>query len=155
MSVQIVAVLVLVLGVVGCTGSLSAVQDESKANSGGISADAALQITGLVESEIGWSEEEIRSMEPIEAESTNKEGKTKTYTGVRISELLSKAGPTTEATKLVLVADDGSTTDVSLAEIEACTDCIVSFRSQGGFSIVAPGFPGNAQVKGVVELQVK
>ena len=48
-------------------------------------------------------------MEPIEAESTNKEGQTKTYTGIRISELLGKAGPTTEATKLVFVADDGNT----------------------------------------------
>jgi hypothetical protein len=31
----------------------------------------------------------------------------------------------------------------------------VSFRNQGGFSIVMPGYPGNMQVKGVVEIQVK
>jgi len=37
----------------------------------------------------------------------------------------------------------------------ACTDCIVSFRDQGGFSIVMPNFPGKLQVKGVVEMQVK
>jgi hypothetical protein len=30
----------------------------------------------------------------------------------------------------------------------------VSFRNQGGFSTVMPGFSGKLQVKGVVELQV-
>jgi hypothetical protein len=44
---------------------------------------------------------------------------------------------------------------VTLAEIQACTDCIVSFRNNGGFSTVLPGFPNNVQVKGVVEIQVR
>ena len=72
-----------------------------------------------------------------------------------ITDLLGKADPMAEATTLVFVADDGYTAEVALAEIEACADCIVSFRNQGGFSIVAPGFPGNVQVKGAVEIQVK
>jgi hypothetical protein len=55
----------------------------------------------------------------------------------------------------VFVADDGYTAEAPLADIETCADCIVSFRNQGGFSIVAPGLPGNVQVKGVVEIQVK
>lgn len=125
------------------------------AEAAGVPDDAALKITGMVETEVGWSEEKIRSMDSIEAESTNKEGETSTYTGVRISDLLSKAGPTGEATTLVFVADDGYSAEVPLADIEACADCIVSFRNQGGFSIVAPGFAGNVQVKGVVEIQVK
>ena len=84
-----------------------------------------------------------------------KVGETETYIGVRISDLLSKADPKDDATTLVLVADDGYTAEVALAEIQECADCIVALRNQGGFSIVAPGFPGNAQVKGVVEIQVK
>ena len=121
----------------------------------GIPEDAALKITGAVENEIGWTEEKIRSMDTIEAESTNKEGETSTYTGVLISDLLGKAGPNADATTLVFVADDGYTAEAPLADIQDCADCIVSFRNQGGFSIVAPGFPGNVQVKGVVEIQVK
>jgi DMSO/TMAO reductase YedYZ molybdopterin-dependent catalytic subunit len=121
----------------------------------GIPEDAALKITGSVENEIGWTEEKIRSMDTIEAQSTNKEGETSTYTGVLISDLLGKAGPNTDATTLVFVADDGYTAEAPLADIQDCADCIVSFRNQGGFSIVAPGFAGNVQVKGVVEIQVK
>ena len=125
------------------------------AEAAGVPDDAAFKITGAVETEVGWTEEKIRSMDTIEAESTNKQGETSTYTGVRISDLLSKAGPQDSATTLVFVADDGYSAEAPLADIEACADCIVSFRNQGGFSIVAPGFPGNVQVKGVVEVQVK
>jgi DMSO/TMAO reductase YedYZ molybdopterin-dependent catalytic subunit len=125
------------------------------AEAAGVPDNAALKITGQVETEVGWTEEKIRSMDTIEAESTNKEGETSTYTGVRISDLLSKASPQDGATTVVFVADDGYSAEAPLADIEACADCIVSFRNQGGFSIVAPEFPGNVQVKGVVEIQVK
>jgi DMSO/TMAO reductase YedYZ molybdopterin-dependent catalytic subunit len=125
------------------------------AEAAGVPDNAALKITGHVETEVGWTEEKIRSMDTIEAESTNKEGETSTYTGVRISDLLSKASPQDGATTVVFVADDGYSAEAPLADIEACADCIVSFRNQGGFSIVAPEFPGNVQVKGVVEIQVK
>jgi DMSO/TMAO reductase YedYZ molybdopterin-dependent catalytic subunit len=125
------------------------------AQAAGVPNNAAFKITGNVQTEVGWTEEKIRSMDTIEAESTNKEGETKSYTGVRISDLLSKADPKEGAATLVFVADDGYTAEAALGEIESCADCIVSFRNQGGFSIVAPGFPGKVQVKGVVEIEVQ
>jgi hypothetical protein len=91
----------------------------------------------------------------MEAESTNKAGETKTYTGISIKSLLDLAKPKADANAVVYVANDGSTGEVSLADVTACADCIVSFRNQGGFSIVMPGFPGNVQVKDVIEIQVK
>jgi DMSO/TMAO reductase YedYZ molybdopterin-dependent catalytic subunit len=125
------------------------------AQAAGVPENAAFKITGNVKTQVGWTEEKIRSMDTIEAEYTNKEGETQTYTGVRIADLLGKAGPKADATTLVFVADDGYSAEVPLADVVGCTDCIVSFRNQGGFSIVAPGLPGNVQVKGVVEIQVK
>jgi DMSO/TMAO reductase YedYZ molybdopterin-dependent catalytic subunit len=121
----------------------------------GVPEDAAFRITGLVDAEVGWTEDKLRSFDTIDAESTNKDGETETYTGVALNDLLGKAGPTGEATTLVFVADDGYTGEAALAEVQACSDCIVSFRNQGGFSMVLPGFSGKAQVKGVVEMQVK
>jgi DMSO/TMAO reductase YedYZ molybdopterin-dependent catalytic subunit len=125
------------------------------AQAAGVPDDAALKITGNVKTEVGWTEEKIRSMDAIEAESTDKKGETSTYTGVRISDLLSKADPNDGAATVVFVADDGYSAEVPLAEVEACADCIVAFNNQGGFRIVAPDFPSNVQVKGVVEIQVK
>ena len=125
------------------------------AQAAGVPENAAFKITGNVETQVGWTEEKIRSMDTIEAEYTNKEGVTETYTGVRITDLLGKAGPKADATTLVFMADDGYSSEVPLADVADCADCIVSFRNQGGFSIVAPGLSGKAQVKGVVEIQVK
>jgi tungstate transport system substrate-binding protein len=122
---------------------------------GGIPEGAALKITGNVGQEIGWLEEDVRAMETMEAQSTNKQGETSTYTGVSINKLLEMAGPAADATTVVFVADDGYTAEVTLAEVQGCADCIVSFRNQGGFSIVMPGFAGSLQVKGVIEIQVK
>jgi DMSO/TMAO reductase YedYZ molybdopterin-dependent catalytic subunit len=125
------------------------------AQAAGVPENAAFKITGNVETEVGWTEEKIRSMDTIEAEYTNKDGETETYTGVPITDLLGKAGPNADATTLVFVADDGYSAEVPLADVESCADCIVSFQNQGGFRIVAPGLSGKAQVKGVVEIQVQ
>jgi hypothetical protein len=87
--------------------------------------------------------------------STNSKGETETYTGVSLNTLLEMAGPASDATTVTFVADDGYTAEMALVDLQACADCIASFRNQGGFSIVAPGFPGSVQVKGVVEIQVQ
>ncbi len=140
-------IVVLASLLLGCSSGDSA--------GGGMSEDAAFKITGQVDNEVGWTEDEVRAMDTIEAESTNKSGETSTYTGVLVTNLLDKAGVKSDASTLVFVADDGYTAEVALDEVQACQDCIVSFRNQGGFSMVLPGFPGNLQVKGVVEIQVK
>ncbi|MBN1149025.1 MAG: substrate-binding domain-containing protein [Anaerolineales bacterium] len=117
--------------------------------------EVALKITGKVAAEQAWSEDQVKALPTLDVEYTNKKGETDTYTGVLISELLKLAEPASDATTLVLVADDGFTAEIALADVLACLDCILAFREEGGFQAVMPGFPGNAQVKGVVELQVK
>ncbi|MGC9468351.1 MAG: molybdopterin-dependent oxidoreductase [Anaerolineae bacterium] len=125
------------------------------AEAAGVPDDAAFRIVGNVETEVGWTEEKLLSMDAIESEATSKDGETTTYTGVRISDLLSKAGPNDDATTLVFVADDGYSAEAPLSDIQSCANCIVAFQNQGGFRIVAPDFPSNVQVKGVVEIQVQ
>ncbi len=146
-----VVLAVLILGTLAGCGKTAG----GETTEGGIPADAALKITGSVNNEIGWAEADVRAMDTIEAQAPNKEGVVSTYTGVSINTLLEKAGVKDGATTLVFVADDGYTSEVVLAEVQACADCIVSFRDQGGFSTVLPGFSNKAQVKGVVEIQVK
>jgi len=116
---------------------------------------AALKVTGKVAAEMAWSEEEIKAMETLETKALNSKGVEETYTGVPINALLELAGVDPSATKITLVADDGYTVDLELAAVQACANCILSFRSQGGFSSVMPDFPKSAGVKGVVEIQVK
>lgn len=141
-----VVVLVLVMVLAACGG---------QGTTGGVPEDAALKVTGNVDSEVGWSEKDVRAMNTAQAEFTNKDGETNTYTGVPLNDLLDKAGAKSDATTIVFVADDGFTSEVDLAEVKACADCIVSFRDEGGFTMVMPGFSNKAQVKGVIEIQVK
>lgn len=117
-------------------------------------AEVALTITGSVASEQAWTEAEVKAMNVISVESTNKNGEKATYTGVLFSDLLALAQPNADATSVVFVADDGFTAEIGLADLTACADCIVSFRDNGGFSTVLPGQSGKLQVKGVVEIQV-
>jgi predicted nucleic acid-binding Zn-ribbon protein len=127
--------------------------DDGGDNSG--SDEVGLKIIGKVDEEISWPEEEIRAMETIEAVSENSSREESTYTGVPIITLLGLADVEDDASKVVFVADDGYSAEVTLEELNACTDCIVSFRNKGGFSIVMPGFSGKLQVKGVIEIQVE
>ncbi len=133
----------------------AAAAEATKAPAAGASA-GGLKISGKVAKEISWTEAEVKAMKTTEATSTNKKGEKETYTGVLITDLLALAGGALpEATKVTFVADDGFTAEVPLADLLACKDCIVSFRSQGGFSTVMPSFPGKLNVKGVVELKVE
>jgi hypothetical protein len=124
-------------------------------SSGGGGGDVALKVTGSVAKEQAWTEAQVNGMDTMEAVSTNKDGETSTYTGVLITDLLAAAQPNADATTVIFVADDGYTAEVTLEELNACADCIVSFRNQGGFSTVLPGFSSKLQVKGVIEIQVK
>jgi len=142
----VVVALVLMMVLAACAGQTA---------TGGVPANAALKITGNVNSEIGWSEQDVRAMNTAQADFTDKDGVTNTYTGVLLNDLLGKAGVKSNATALVFVADDGFTSEVDLAEVKACADCIVGFRDEGGFVMVMPGFSNKAQVKGVIEIQVK
>lgn len=117
-------------------------------------AEIALKVTGDVANEQAWTEDEVKAMPTLEVEAANKDGEKSLYTGVLISELLAMAQPNADANTVTFVADDGYTAEISLEELTACTDCIVSFRNQGGFSTVLPAYTGKLQVKGVVEIQV-
>ncbi|MBN1888023.1 MAG: hypothetical protein JW850_08525 [Thermoflexales bacterium] len=144
--VWLIVLLLLSVTLAGCGGG---------AQAPAMPANAALKVTGSVDKEVGWTEDQVKAMKTIEAQATNKKGETSTYTGVPIKALLDLARPKSGAATLVLVADDGYTAEAALAEVQACQDCIVSFREQGGFSAVLPNFASSLQVKGVVEIQVK
>lgn len=121
----------------------------------GAKGETALTVTGNVTNEMAWTEAEVKAMDTLEAESTNKDGETKTYTGVLIMALLNAAQVNDGATTVVFVADDGYTAEATLEEVQGCANCIVSFRNQGGFSTVMPEFSNKLQVKGLIEIQVK
>lgn len=117
--------------------------------------DVAFKVTGMVNAEQGLTDAQLKAMETTTADSTGKDGSTTTYTGVAVAKLLEAAGVKEGAANVAFVADDGYSAELPLADVLACANCIVGFRDDGKYQLVMPGFPGNAQVKGVVEINVK
>ena len=138
---------ILVVGLlVGCGGGGE--------TGGGVPEDAALKVTGMVDSEVGWTADALQSMETMDVEVENKEGEMEPYTGVSLNALLDEAGVQGDASLVELIASDGYSAEVPLDEVRACDTCIVAFDDDG-FRSVLPGFPRNTGVKGLIEIKVK
>ncbi|MCC6146663.1 MAG: substrate-binding domain-containing protein [Anaerolineaceae bacterium] len=114
-----------------------------------------LMITGKVAEEKTWSEDDVKSLETMDVQAADKDGKMIDYKGVSLKGLLGMAKPDAGAATLVFVAGDGYSAEIPLADALACEECIVAFNDDGGFRMILPGMPMKLQVRGVVELQVK
>ena len=117
-------------------------------------APIALTITGMVKNEMAWTEAEIQAMDTMEAEGVNNSGSTETYTGVSVNSLLALAEVKNQATSVTFTTDTGETLEMSLTDLQGCETCILSFRTQGGFSTTFPGFDDLPRLRGVVEIVV-
>ena len=146
-----VAILVIVFMFVmmGCA------QQATEAPAAPASGEAAFKVTGMVNAEQAWSHAEFRALDTMQTDATNKAGETTTYTGVPITKLLEIAGVKDGATTVAFIGDDGYTAEAPLADVQACADCIVGFKDDTSYIMVMPGFPGNVQVKGIIEINIK
>ena len=79
-------------------------------------------------------------MPTMQATGKNQQGASETYTGVALNELLKQAGVQASATTLLFAGDGGQTAEAASSAVQACADCMLSFRTRGGFSLVMPGF---------------
>jgi hypothetical protein len=62
---------------------------------------------------------------------------------VRLNVLLDQVEIKAEVTKLDFTADDGYSTEVDLAAVRGCADCLVAFTdTPGKVSLVMPGMEG-------------
>lgn len=119
-------------------------------------ADAALVVTGLVETELSFTDADLHALEVVKITAEHpKKGKLD-YEGVRLNALLDLAKVKPEAKTLVLIAGDGFKAEVDLAAARAQADCLLAFTDTAGdYSMVMPGLPSNTWVKGVVKIEVK
>jgi molybdate/tungstate transport system substrate-binding protein len=114
-----------------------------------------LTISGAVENELALTIDELKGMEVVEITAEHPKKGQDTYEGVRFNVLLDMAQPKAEATTITMTADDGYSIDVPLCDVQACADCLISFRTDGGLRTVMPEMPGDTWVKGVVTIEIK
>ena len=117
---------------------------------------AQFAITGLVETVTGFTEESLRELEVVTITAEHPKSGPEDFEGVRLTELFELVGIKDGATTLVITADDGFSSEVSLADVLAVPDCLLGFtETPGKFKMVMPGLPSNTWVKGVVSIEVK
>lgn len=114
--------------------------------------DAALKMSGLVDT--GWSLEGLKDLPTIDANYTNKDGKTTTYSGVSFADLFETAGIENYSTITLIAADDYAV-QVDQKTLEACNTCIIAIEEDGALRSVMPGLQSALQVKDLVALEVK
>jgi DMSO/TMAO reductase YedYZ molybdopterin-dependent catalytic subunit len=115
-----------------------------------------LVITGMVNQELTLTDAELHNLEVAHITAVHPKKGSQIYDGVRLNELLDKAGMKTGATTVLFTASDGYTAEVSLNDIRACADCLLAFTDTvGSYSTVMPGMLGNAWTKNVIKLEIK
>jgi hypothetical protein len=76
------------------------------------------------------------------------------YEGVRLSAVLDLVKPASSASKLTFSSGDGYSADVTLAEVRACTDCLLSFNA-GKLDAVMPGLRSGLWARDLIKIQVQ
>jgi len=118
------------------------------------SAEPILTVSGAVDTELALSEADLRGMEVVQLNAEHPKNGPTDYEGVRLSEVLAKAGVQSGASALLFTASDGYESEVAYADVEACADCLVAFDG-AALNMVMPNLSSKAWAKMVAKIEVK
>ncbi len=130
------------------------VATEAPATEAPAAAEPILTVTGAVDQELALTEADLRAMEVLKLNAEHPKKGPTDYEGVRLSEVLAKAGVQSGASALLFTASDGYESEVAYADVEACADCLVAFDGSS-LSMVMPGLSSKAWAKMVIKIEVK
>ncbi len=119
-------------------------------------APGDLLITGAVETEILLKESDLKGLAVVKIQAEHPKKGMQEYEGVLIKDLLDLAQVKVGSSKIVFAASDGFSAEVSLADLDQCTDCLLAFTDEAGlYQLVLPGFQSNFWVKGVAIITIE
>ena len=116
---------------------------------------AMLMVYGKVTNQLTLSLENLELMNVVKLDAEHPKKGMQNYRGILLNDVLNLAGVDGSAATLVITSDDGYSTQVPLADVLACTDCLVSLREDGALEMVMPGMESNTWVKYVSFLEIK
>jgi DMSO/TMAO reductase YedYZ molybdopterin-dependent catalytic subunit len=116
-----------------------------------------LTVNGMVKTELQLTDAGLHKMDVVTLTLEHPKNGPTEYSGVRLNDLLDKAGVQSGATTVTLTASDGYTYDIDLATVQACSDCLVAFdaANPGVYSSAMPDQASKAWVKNLVSIEVK
>jgi len=114
-----------------------------------------LTIVGKVDNELSLTRADIQERDMVTVTTRHPRHGEDDYEGLRLNDLLKEAGVQSGATLLLVASAHDTVTEVSLADVEACTECLLSFCGSGNLRLVMPGMPTEAWVGQVVSIKVQ
>jgi tungstate transport system substrate-binding protein len=137
------------------TGQILFYPDSKEYKSSMSTGSAALTLTGAVDKEQKLTLAALKGMTVVKLNLEHPKTGKQDYEGVRLNALLDAAQVKTMATRLILAASDGFTSDVALADVRKCADCLIAFSADGSLTTAMPGMASNTWVKNLVKIEVK
>ena len=119
-------------------------------------APGDLLITGAVKTETLLKESDLKGLSVTKIQAEHPKKGMQEYEGVLLKDLFALAQVEAGATKVIFAASDGYSAEASLADLEACADCLLAFTDEAGlYQLVLPGFESNFWVKGLAIITVE
>lgn len=116
---------------------------------------AALEIRGKVAKPTTLTRDEVNKLEQVEVKATDKGGTEQTYKGVPMAALIEQAGANSDATKIVFTGGDGYTAELTLADLQADKNAIITVDENGAFRNIIPSQKPGLWVKGLIKIDVQ
>lgn len=115
-----------------------------------------LTVTGMVGKTLSLTDADLHTMQVADITAEQPKVGSKSFNGVRLSDLLSKAQIQSGAANLAFSASDDYSAELDLNTINACADCMVSFTDTAGtYLLVMPGQAGKLWVKNLNKIEAK
>jgi DMSO/TMAO reductase YedYZ molybdopterin-dependent catalytic subunit len=122
--------------------------------SGAAPTAVPLAIGGMVDKPLTLMLDDFNKMEQVEVKAKDKGGTEQTYKGVPIATLLERAGVKSGATKVVFTGGDGYTAELTLADLQADKEAIITADENGAFRNIIPSQMPKVWVKGLIKMDV-
>ena len=116
---------------------------------------AALTVNGAVDKVLTLSLDALKAMQPVKIKAEHPKQGMQDYEGVRLSVLLDQAKAKDTATKIVMTSGDGFASEVALADVKKCADCMIAFADGGKLNAAMPGMISSFWARDVVKIEVK
>ena len=115
-----------------------------------------LTVSGMVGKALSLTDADLHAMQVANITAEQPKVGSKSFKGVRLSDLLSKAQVQSGAANLTFSASDDYSAELDLATVNGCADCLVSFTDTAGtYLLVMPGQAGKLWVKNLIKIEAK
>lgn len=114
-----------------------------------------VEVSGLVDNPRSFTADDLAGLETKDIRATDRGGAEQSYTGATIASVLEAVGVQAGAQSVVFIGGDGYSQELTLADLEADPDAIITIDETGSLRNILPTQLPRTWVKGLVSMEIK